>query len=186
MKKFFQEFKAFITRGNVIDMAVGVIVGGAFTAIVTAFTNQIFQPLVNWALSGAGGGLEDAVTMLKPVTDPVTGAIDMTASIYIDWGAVVTAILNFFIIALILFSVIKAINVLHGVAEPKCFGYTRKEYVQMRKEGKSREEIAEMAAARDKEAAEAKAAAEAEAQKHTAEALLEDIKTLLEKQVTDK
>ena len=53
MKKFFREFKAFITRGNVIDMAVGVIVGGAFTAIVTALTNQIFKPLVNWALSGA-------------------------------------------------------------------------------------------------------------------------------------
>lgn len=67
MKKFFKEFKAFITRGNVIDMAVGVIVGGAFTAIVTALTSSVFQPLVNWALAGAGGGLESAVTMLKPV-----------------------------------------------------------------------------------------------------------------------
>ncbi len=187
MKKFFQEFKAFITRGNVIDMAVGVIVGGAFTAIVTAFTNHIFQPLVNWALSGAAdGGLEKAVTMLKPSYDEVTGALDMAASIYIDWGAVITAILNFFIIAFILFSVVKAINVMHGVTEPKCFGYTRKEYRQMRKEGKTREEIAAMGAERDKEAAEAKAAAEAEAQKHTTEALLEDIKALLEKQISDK
>ena len=94
MRKFFKEFKAFITRGNVIDMAVGVIVGGAFTAIVTALTNQIFKPLVNWALSGADGGLEQAVTMLKVVRDD-TGAIDMTKSIYIDWGAFITAVLNY-------------------------------------------------------------------------------------------
>ncbi|MCX4287510.1 MAG: MscL family protein, partial [Clostridia bacterium] len=48
MKKFFKEFKDFITRGNVLDMAVGVIVGGAFTAIITALTGQILQPLINW------------------------------------------------------------------------------------------------------------------------------------------
>ena len=80
MKKFFKEFKTFISRGNIVDMAVGVIIGGAFTAIVTALTQQIFQPLVNWALAGAGGGLEEAVTMLKVVTDE-TGAVDMTKSI---------------------------------------------------------------------------------------------------------
>ena len=102
MKKFFKEFKAFITRGNVIDMAVGVIVGGAFTAIVTALTTHVFQPLVNWALAGAGGGLESAVTMLKAVE--VDGVIDMSQSIYIDWGAVISAVLNFLIIALIPFT----------------------------------------------------------------------------------
>ena len=131
MKKFFREFKAFITRGNVIDMAVGVIVGGAFTAIVTALTNQIFKPLVNWALSGADGGLEQAVTMLKVVKDE-TGAIDMTKSIYIDWGAFITAVLNFFIIAFILFVIVKAINAARGVAEEqvkaKYCGYSRDEY----------------------------------------------------------
>ena len=50
MKKFFQEFKQFITRGNVLDMAVGVIIGGAFSAIVTAFTNNIIRPLINWII----------------------------------------------------------------------------------------------------------------------------------------
>lgn len=181
MKKFFSEFKKFITRGNVIDMAVGVIVGGAFTAIVTALTNQIFNPLVNWALSGAGAGLESAVLMLKPVLD-AAGKIDMSKSIYIDWGAVISAILNFFIIAFILFTVVKALNALHEAAKPQFYGYTKKEYFAMRKEGKSKEQIMELAKARDEEAAAAKKAAEEEAKLHTTEGLLEQIKAILEKQ----
>ena len=180
MKKFFKEFKAFITRGNVIDMAVGVSVGGAFTAIVTALTTHVFQPLVNWALTGAGGGLESAVTMLKAVE--VDGVIDMSQSIYIDWGAVISAVLNFLIIALILFSIVKAINKLHEVSAPKYYGYDKKEYYAMRRAGKSEEEIEKLAAARDKAKAEADAAAAEEAKKHTVEYLLEEIKTLLEKQ----
>ena len=124
MKKFFKEFKMFISRGNIVDMAVGVIIGGAFTAIVTALTQQIFQPLVNWALAGAGGGLEEAVTMLKVVTDE-TGAVDMTKSIYIDWGAFITAVLNFFIVALVLFFILKTINRVHEAAKPKFYGYEK-------------------------------------------------------------
>ena len=56
MKKFIAEFKAFISRGNIIDMAVGVIIGGAFSAIVTALTSKILMPIVNWALSHIVGG----------------------------------------------------------------------------------------------------------------------------------
>ena len=71
MKKFFKEFKDFISRGNVLDMAVGVIVGGAFTAIITALTNQILQPLINWLIAlisgGSDTGLEAAVTVLKQI-----------------------------------------------------------------------------------------------------------------------
>ena len=51
MKKFFEEFKKFITRGNVVDMSVGVIVGGAFTAIVNGLSNNILKPIVNWILA---------------------------------------------------------------------------------------------------------------------------------------
>ena len=51
MKKFFGEFKKFITRGNILDLAVGVIVGGAFTAIVTSLTNNIIRPLINWIIA---------------------------------------------------------------------------------------------------------------------------------------
>lgn len=179
MKKFFKEFKMFISRGNIVDMAVGVIIGGAFTAIVTALTQQIFQPLVNWALAGAGGGLEEAVTMLKVVTDE-TGAVDMTKSIYIDWGAFITAVLNFFIVALVLFFILKTINRVHEAAKPKFYGYEKKEYYKMRASGLSKSEIEEMAAIRDKEAAE-KAAAEAAAAvpPETQEDILRDIRELL-------
>ena len=179
MKKFFKEFKTFISRGNIVDKAVGVIIGGAFTAIVTALTQQIFQPLVNWALAGAGGGLEEAVTMLKVVTDE-TGAVDMTKSIYIDWGAFITAVLNFFIVALVLFFILKTINRVHEAAKPKFYGYEKKEYYKMRASGLSKSEIEEMAAIRDKEAAE-KAAAEAAAAvpPETQEDILRDIRELL-------
>lgn len=185
MNKFFKEFKAFISRGNAVDMAVGVIVGGAFTAIVTALTKSVFQPLVNWALSGAGGGLESAVTMLKIVYDEA-GAVDMTKSIYIDWGAVVTAILNFFIIAFILFSVVKTINRLRELGKAEYHGYTRKEYYAFRRSGKSDEDIAKLAAARDEEAKQAAKAAEEEAKKHTTEYLLEEIRDLLAKKNDEK
>ena len=111
MKKFFSEFKKFISRGNVLDLAVGVIIGGAFTAIVTALTNGILKPLINFIISLISGGNDaNAIyTFLKPVYD-ATGVIDMSASIYIDWGALISAIINFFLIALVLFIIIKTIN----------------------------------------------------------------------------
>ena len=111
MKKFFKEFKDFITRGNVLDMAVGVIVGGAFTAIVTALTSQILQPLINWMIAAIVGrdGLAAAVTVLKPVyveeigaAGEVTKVLDLANSIYINWGAFISAIINFILVALIL------------------------------------------------------------------------------------
>jgi large conductance mechanosensitive channel len=109
VRGFFKEFKAFISRGNILDMAVGVIIGSAFSAIVTAFTNKIIQPLINWVLSLAGGnGLESAYTFLKFIpseTDP--SVADLTKSIYIDWGAFITAILDFLIIAFTLFCILK-------------------------------------------------------------------------------
>ncbi len=110
MKKFFKEFKVFISRGNVLDMAVGIIIGGAFTAIITALTNQILQPLINWLLAGTGAGLEAAVTVLKPSYDEVTGALDLAKSIYINWGAFITAIINFILVAFVLFCIVKLIN----------------------------------------------------------------------------
>lgn len=105
MRKFFSDFKKFISRGNILDMAVGVIVGGAFNAIVTAFTNQIIMPLINWLLSvisGGQNGLEGAVTVLKWAED---GTLEN--SIYINWGAFISAILNFLIIAMTLFIILK-------------------------------------------------------------------------------
>lgn len=107
IKQFFKDFKKFISRGNIVDMAIGVIVASAFTAIVTALTNKIIMPCINWLLSLGGAGLDSAYTFLKTayLEDGVT--IDLANSIYIDWGAFITAILNFILIALVLFTVLR-------------------------------------------------------------------------------
>ena len=110
MKKFFGEFKTFITRGNVIDMAVGVIVGSSFTAIVNGMSNFILKPIINWLLALIFGqdSLSEIFTYLKKVE--VDGAVDLTQSIYIDWGAFINAVINFFIVAFVLFTIVKIIN----------------------------------------------------------------------------
>ena len=118
MKKLFQEFKKFITRGNVLDLAVGVIVGGAFTAIVNGLSNNIIRPLINWLIALVGGkdGLAAAVTYLsKAYTTDANGEqiIDLANSIYIDWGAFIAAIIDFFIIAFTIFMIVKLVNLSH-------------------------------------------------------------------------
>ncbi len=188
-KGFFKEFKAFIMRGNVMDMAVGVIIGGAFSAIVTALTNQILMPVVNWflALVTGGNGMSEVVTMLVPVE--VEGVIDMTQSIYIDWGAFITAIINFLLIALVLFLIIRVINHVHegaANAKAKYAPLTKEEFKQLRREGKNRDEILAIAAEKRAAAeAAAKAAAEAAAAvppAPTTEQLLAEIRDLLKEQ----
>ena len=113
--KFFGEFKTFITRGNVIDMAVGVIVGGAFTAIVNSLSNNILRPLINWLLALILGkdSLSEVYTFLQvSYTTNESGEqiVDLAESIYIDWGAFINAIINFFIIAIVLFTIVRIIN----------------------------------------------------------------------------
>ena len=117
IKKFFGEFKKFITRGNVLDMAVGVIVGGAFTAIVNGLSNFILKPLINWLIAVLIGedGLSGAITMLSPAYDDA-GALVLADSIYIDWGSFISAIINFLLIAFVLFSIVKIMN---GIAEAR-------------------------------------------------------------------
>ena len=180
MKKFFKEFKTFITRGNVLDMAVGVIVGGAFTAIVNGLSNNILKPLINalLALILGGEGLDQIYTFLIKVE--VDGVVDLANSIYIDWGAFINAIINFFLIAFVLFVLVKVINKAQGLATPKYYGYTSEEYYAMRKQGKTVAEIEQLAKERDEKLAEEKRIAEEEAKRHSTEGLLEDIKALLE------
>ena len=115
MKKFFAEFKKFITRGNVMDMAVGVIVGSAFTAIVNGLSNFILKPLINYALAMILGKdtLSEIHTMLLPAyTVDETGAevLDLANSIYLDWGSFINAIINFFLIAFVLFCIVRIFN----------------------------------------------------------------------------
>ena len=123
IKTFFEEFKKFISRGNVLDMSVGVIVGGAFTAIVNGMSNFILKPMINWLIAMIIGkdGLAGAVTMLSPVyaldengavllDEAGAKVIDMANSIYIDWGSFISAIINFLLIAFVLFSIVRIIN----------------------------------------------------------------------------
>ena len=115
MKKFFEEFKKFITRGNVLDMAVGVIVGSSFTAIVNALSNNVLKPFINFLLAIVFGksSLSEIYTFLKKVelvAEDGTVSVDLANSIYIDWGAFLNAIINFFIVAFVLFCIVKIIN----------------------------------------------------------------------------
>jgi len=112
MKKFFGEFKKFITRGNVVDMAVGVIVGGAFTAIVNGLSNFVLKPIINWilALILGKGSLSELFTFLGEPAKLEDGTIDLANSFYIDWGSLINAIINFIIIAFVLFTIVKIIN----------------------------------------------------------------------------
>ena len=128
MKKFFAEFKKFITRGNIVDMSVGVIVGGAFTAIVNGLSNNILKPIINWFLAKLLGkdSLSEVYTYLQKVevaevdeAGVATGKmiVDLTQSIYIDWGSFINAIINFLLVALTLFVIIKIINSMRRAAD---------------------------------------------------------------------
>ena len=126
MKNFFAEFKKFITRGNVMDMAVGVIVGGAFTAIVNGMSNFILKPIINWLLALVLGAnkLSELYTMLKPVylldeAGNATAELDLANSIYINWGEFINAIINFLLIALVLFIIVRFFNKLRANEEKR-------------------------------------------------------------------
>lgn len=94
MKKFLQEFKAFAMRGNVMDLAVGVIVGGAFSAITTSLINDIIMPFIGIFVSQAS---------FADLTLQVGGAV-------ITYGNFIQAVINFLIMALVVFCMVKAVN----------------------------------------------------------------------------
>ena len=101
MKKFLEEFKKFVTRGNVMDMAIGVIIGGAFTAITSALVANVITPLLAVAFNSPN---PDALNITLRAAEGEKEAI------VLGLGTFIGAIINFLIIALVLFSVIKAIN----------------------------------------------------------------------------
>lgn len=147
IKKFFADFKKFISRGNVVDMAIGVIVASAFTAIVTALTDKVIMPCINWLLSLGGGGLESAYTFLKVVKDS-NNVIDLSKSIYIDWGAFITSILNFFIVAFALFTVLRIMMNAKGLWKKAINEQpTRKERKILKKQGVNMKDYKEVISA---------------------------------------
>ncbi|MBE5952912.1 MAG: large conductance mechanosensitive channel protein MscL [Lachnospiraceae bacterium] len=100
MKKFIQEFKEFALQGNVMSMAVGVIVGAAFKDLVTSFTDNVITPIINCI-----GGAE------------IQGRIHLLGDQYINYGAFITAVINFLIMAFIIFLMVKGMNNLANIGK---------------------------------------------------------------------
>ena len=129
------EFKKFIMRGNIVDMAVGVIIASAFTKIVNGFTQGIVMPFVNWIVSLCVGDMElsEIVTVLKPVyeidaeTGLATETLDMTKSIIMNWGTLIQAIIDFLLVALVLFTILKVFNTIKDKKEALAEKLRRKE-----------------------------------------------------------
>jgi large conductance mechanosensitive channel len=107
-----QEFKTFAMRGNVVDMAVGVVIGGAFGAIVTELVGKVITPIVGYLQGGVD--FKDRAFVL-----PVPELAEGVAAPSIGYGAVLQALLNFLIVAFVLFMVIKAMNTLKKTEEAK-------------------------------------------------------------------
>ena len=199
MKKFFGEFKKFITRGTVIDMAVGVIVGSSFTAVVNGLCNYILKPLTNWllALVLSKDTLSELYTVLHPaykLDDGGVEILDLANSIYIDWGAFINAIINFLLIAFVLFTIVKIINKVRESQEAISDKFdegkpTKEERKEMKKRGikfSNKAAVAEFYAEKAKKIADEKAAAEEKARldrlaNPTTEDLLKEIRDLLKK-----
>lgn len=113
-----KEFKAFISRGNILDLAVGVVIGTAFTAIVNALVQQILMPIISMAVPG---GLDGLVTVLNPAQAAVTADTANTITYWgvtydadvvnvINWGTFINAVINFLLIAIVLFTIVKIVT----------------------------------------------------------------------------
>lgn len=180
------QFKKFINRGNVIDLSVAVIIGGAFQAIVNAMVNGILMPIISWAIPS--GGINGIVTILNSdscllgVSNETTAAeaaakgittVEYWGNLYdsskvnvINWGAFINAIIYFFIVALVLFTILQVFTYLSK---------KRKEF-----------EAAELEAYYEKHPEERPVPEEPKPKEPTEVDLLKDIKTQLEKLNSEK
>ena len=198
MKRFFKDFKAFVSRGNIVDMAVGVIIGAAFGAIVTALVNGVFMPFVNLVVFACTGGKGiNLITVLngKDYLVTVDGVSKVNPEcIFIDWGAFIQAMINFLIVALVLFSVLRIImkskGFLQTASEKAKKGFLTKEQraeckalgISLKDKQAVKKYLADKAAEEEAAKAEAEAKAKAEeeeAKRNSTEYLLKEIRDLL-------
>ena len=186
MKKFFSDFKKFIMRGNIVDLAIGVIIGGAFSAIVTALTNKILMPIINLIVYACTGGQSvNLISVLNGqpylVDDGAGNMIVNPACIFIDWGVFIMAIVDFLLIAIVLFLIIKLLMNAQGyVSKANAEKPTKEEKKQLKEQGvnmKNRKEVLKAT----KELREKNKTPEPEP-KPTQEELLADILAELKKQ----
>lgn len=115
MKKFFGEFKEFISKGNVIDMAVGVVIGAAFKAIIDSLVNDIIMPVIGWLLGDVD--FSSFALTLREATLAEDGVTVLKEAITINYGVFINAIISFLIIGFCLFCVVKAVNKLRRKKE---------------------------------------------------------------------
>ena len=113
MKKFMEEFKAFAMRGNVVDMAVGVVVGGAFGKITNSLVNDIIMPAVSMLTGGIN--FSDWKWVLKEAV--VENGEEVAAAVSINYGTLLSTILDFIILAFAVFCMVKFLNNLHRKKE---------------------------------------------------------------------
>ena len=115
MKKFFEEFKQFAMRGNVIDLAVGVVIGGAFGKITTSIVNDILMPVISMLTGGVD--FSQWKIVLKEAVANAEGVIDPATEVAIRFGSTIAIIVDFIIIAFAVFCMVKTLNNLHRKKE---------------------------------------------------------------------
>ncbi len=158
MKKFFSDFKAFIAKGNVIDMAVGVVIGGAFGKIVTSLVNDIIMPALAM-ITGNNQSVSDLKYIVKEAV--MEGEKIVTPEVAIKYGNFIQLIIDFLLVAFCIFCILRAM-----------MGVNKKLHAK---------ELAEAEAKKAEEDAKKKAEEEAAANKETVEDILRDIRESLKK-----
>ncbi|MDY3845901.1 MAG: large conductance mechanosensitive channel protein MscL [Eubacteriales bacterium] len=169
MKKntFFEDFKKFISRGNVMDMAVGVVIGGAFGKIVTGLVNYIINPIVA-VFTGNGTGLSELKTVITPEKLDDAGKV-VTAEVAIMWGTWLQTIIDFLIVALCVFVMLRVVMKARNVIDADKI-----------EEEKKKADEAKKKAEEAKKAADEAAKALAERQKMLEESVLNQEKLLMQ------
>lgn len=183
MKKFFGEFGKFIKRGNVMDLAVGIIIGAAFKDIINSMVNDILMPIIGLVFRF---DVKSAVLIMKGGVESVVDGVPvyLDGTVLLRWGSFLQAVIDFLIIAFVIFSIIKLLNGLNDRAKKRKDKYIAKLEKKKAKGVKlSKFEQDQI----DSIAAELEPAPEiVEPPKPTIEELLGDIKELLAKQQVDK
>ena len=138
MKKLAQEFKDFIMRGNVLDMAIGVIIATAFGKITTSLVNDVFMPFIGW-LVGARDMTALNVLVRPAVTDEAGEVVQ--EAIVIGFGTFIGTVIDFILVALVVFAIVKAFNKAHEIAEAKLKKQQEEEAAEEEPAGPTTEEL---------------------------------------------
>lgn len=138
MKKLINEFKEFIMRGNVLDMAVGVIIATAFGKITTSLVNDVFMPFISWLF-----GARDMTALniiVRPEELDANGEV-VKEAITIGFGTFIGTVIDFLLVALVVFAIIKAFNTARDMAEAKLKKQQEEEAVEEEPAGPTTEEL---------------------------------------------